>query len=83
MQLNCAPVCQSCKQLHVETGCPLDSNAVEALQPGELDLLFERVDHDPVYQKYEPVVLSRPTEAAGDIPGNTYNIRDRLVDHCI
>lgn len=75
MQVNCAPVCQSCEQLHVETRCPLDPNAKDALEPGDLNKMFERIISDPDLQQYEPVVLSRPSYVNGDTAENaTYQI---------
>ena len=47
--------------VHVENRCPLDPNAVDALQgPGSLDKLFERVAYAQEYQQYQPVVVSKP-----------------------
>jgi prolyl 4-hydroxylase len=51
---------------HVETRCPMDPEAKDALEPGDLDKLFERIVRDPYYKQYEPVVLSRPSYAQGD-----------------
>lgn len=63
MHMNCAPVCGTCDKLHVETRCPLDPDAVDAFaQPGDVNRLFERIVTDEQYQRYEPVVLSRPPE---------------------
>lgn len=68
MRTNCAPVCQTCDLLHVETRCPMDPNAVDALYPGDLDRMFERilVEHADM----EPRVVSRPTLAEGDSPSD-------------
>lgn len=75
MHINCAPVCRTCEQLHVETRCPLDAHAVDALYPGDLDKMFERITTEPSFKQYEPIVLSRPSYAFGDGPNNTtYNI---------
>lgn len=75
MHINCAPVCCTCEQLHVETRCPLDPDAVDALYPGDLDKMFERIIMEPGLQRYEPIVVSRPSYAPGDGPNNaTYNI---------
>ena len=53
----------------------MDPNAVDALEPGDLDKMFEKIVTDPAYQEFEPVVLSRPSYAPGDGPENaTYNI---------
>ena len=64
--VNCAPVCKSCEMKHVETRCPKDPEAKDALEPGDLDKLFEHIVTDPYYKQYDPVVLSRPTYAQGD-----------------
>ena len=81
MQVNCAPVCNSCEQLNIETRCPMDPNAVDALQPGDLNAMFERIVTDPAYQEFEPVVLSRPSYAPGDTPENaTYKIGIWMIE---
>jgi len=53
---------------HVETRCPLDPEAKDALEPGDLNKMFERIVTDPYYKQFEPVVLSRPDYAPGDTP---------------
>eukprot|EP00980_Cylindrotheca_fusiformis_P013382 scaffold3410_cov141-Cylindrotheca_fusiformis.AAC.25 len=62
MRLNCAPVCQSCEMLHIETRCPLDPDAVDALYPGDVNKLFERIAYSPEYKQYEPKIVSKPPE---------------------
>lgn len=75
MKINCAPVCKSCDQLNIETRCPMDADAVDALYPGDLNKMFECIVTDPAFKKYEPVVLSRPDYAPGDTADNaTYSI---------
>jgi prolyl 4-hydroxylase len=75
MQTHCAPMCQACEMLHVMTRCPRDVKAQAAVGPGDLNAIFERIVTDPYYQKYEPIVLSRPTYAPGDTPETaTYRI---------
>jgi prolyl 4-hydroxylase len=67
MSINCAPVCQTCELLHVETRCPLDPNAVDAFsKPGDVNAMFTRIISDPFYQQFGPKVLSRPDLAPGD-----------------
>lgn len=44
----------------------MDPEAKDALQPGDLDKMFERIVTDPYYKQFEPVVLSRPDYAPGD-----------------
>jgi len=75
MQVNCGPVCKSCDMLNVEKRCPMDPDAVDAIQPGDLNRMFERIVTDPYYKRYEPVVLSRPDLAPGDTAENaTYKV---------
>jgi hypothetical protein len=66
MTVNCAPVCESCEQLHVETRCPMDPDAIDVLYPGDLDTMFQGIITNPDFQQYEPKVLSRPEFALGD-----------------
>jgi prolyl 4-hydroxylase len=66
MTENCAPVCESCEQLHVETRCLMDPDAIDVLYPGDLDKMFRGIITNPDFQQYEPKVLSRPDYAAGD-----------------
>ena len=50
-----------------ENRCPLDQSGPRALaQPGDLYRMFERIVTDPQFAKYEPKVLSRPTNATVD-----------------
>jgi prolyl 4-hydroxylase len=66
-QINCAPVCMSCEKLHIDTRCPMDPRASNAWdRPGDLNAMFERIVHDPLYAPYQPKVLSRPYYAPGD-----------------
>jgi prolyl 4-hydroxylase len=69
MSVNCAPVCQTCELLHVETRCPLDpnANAMNAFaKPGDVNQLFTRIISDPFYLQFGLQVLSRPDLAPGD-----------------
>jgi prolyl 4-hydroxylase len=61
MKLNCAPVCFSCEELHVESKCALDPDAKNAWYPGDLNRMFERLTTDPAFEQYSPKVLSRPS----------------------
>ena len=75
MHTNCAPVCQSCEMLHVDTRCPLDPDEPNALEPGDVNKMFERIATDPWFKQYQPVVLSRPDFLPGDTAENaTYKI---------
>ena len=40
----------------------MDPNAINALYPGDLNKMFERIVNSPEYQKYEPKVVSQPPE---------------------
>jgi prolyl 4-hydroxylase len=66
MATNCGPVCQTCEQTSIFTKCPLDPNAKNALEPGDLDKLFERIISAEEYKQYEPKVWSRPYYKEGD-----------------
>ena len=66
MEKHCAPVCESCHQLTVETRCPIDPNAPIAWTPGALDEMFTNITTLTENQKYAPKVLSRPTVLEGD-----------------
>eukprot|EP00539_Tryblionella_compressa_P000048 CAMPEP_0178739980 /NCGR_PEP_ID=MMETSP0744-20121128/4345_1 /TAXON_ID=913974 /ORGANISM="Nitzschia punctata, Strain CCMP561" /LENGTH=397 /DNA_ID=CAMNT_0020392721 /DNA_START=74 /DNA_END=1267 /DNA_ORIENTATION=- len=62
MKVNCAPACRSCEKLDYKHRCPIDPNAVDALQPGDVNKLFERIANGEEYKQYEPIVMSRPPE---------------------
>lgn len=72
MRNYCAPMCEMC---NIHTGvptpsdldpeCPVDRSS-NAIRPGDLDKIFERIMANPDFQLYEPTVLSRPTLAEGD-----------------
>ena len=65
MNEHCAPACQTCHHHYWKVRCPLDPNAVDAIQPGGVDDLFESI-----ISKYknetapspQVQVLSRPLE---------------------
>ena len=54
----CAPACKSCHVLDYQHKCPVDKNAPVALQPHDLNGLFEKIVTDN--KQYSPVVLSKP-----------------------
>lgn len=66
MKAKCAPVCQSCDYLSIETRCPLDPNAEDALYPGDINKVFLRILTDEGIQQFEPKVVSRPNYLEGD-----------------
>lgn len=43
MEIHCAPVCGSCMLLDFNYRCPLDPDAKDALAPGDLNRMFERI----------------------------------------
>eukprot|EP00934_Nitzschia_sp_Nitz4_P008535 Nitzschia sp. Nitz4//scaffold47_size129522//15865//17730//NITZ4_003537-RA/size129522-snap-gene-0.192-mRNA-1//-1//CDS//3329552758//8525//frame0 len=60
MKKSCAPACLSCEYLSVEHRCPLDPNAKNAWEPGDLDAMFERLTAEPYLSKYSVEILSSP-----------------------
>lgn len=66
MKAKCAPVCKSCDYLSVETRCPLDPDAADALYPGDVTKMFNRIMEDPSIQQFEPRIVSRPNYLQGD-----------------
>ena len=61
MKINCAPVCHTCEELDYNVRCPLDPNATNALQPGDLHRMFERiVQNESFVQLFNVTVHSRP-----------------------
>jgi len=60
MNINCAPVCQTCDQLDFKVRCPLDPNAKNALEPGDLHRMFERIVKEKSSLSLNVTVLSRP-----------------------
>lgn len=80
MKTKCAPVCQSCDYLSIETRCPLDPNAVDALYPGDITKMFERILTEPSIQQYKPKIVSRPDYLEGDTAGTAdYKIGPWMV----
>jgi prolyl 4-hydroxylase len=68
MKVSCAAVCQSCDQLSRPTRCPVDPNAsrLSVWKPGSVNEFFQNMTTLKDNQKYEPVVLSRPTYINND-----------------
>ncbi|KAL3934784.1 MAG: hypothetical protein SGBAC_009567 [Bacillariaceae sp.] len=60
MEINCAPVCQSCEKLSVEGRCPLDPDAPVAWEKGDLNKMFEKLTQEPYLSEYSVEVLSSP-----------------------
>lgn len=61
MALQCAPSCQTCHKIDIKKRCPLDPDTKNALGPGDLNKIFERIVTDEEYAKYAPTVHSRPS----------------------
>ena len=59
MKLNCAPVCKTCELLDISTRCPWDDSLKDALLPGDLHRMFEKVSED---DSLNVTILSQPTE---------------------
>jgi len=67
MEVSCAPSCQTCEQIDIRNRCPLDPNAVDALYPGDLNAMFERITADDSESaRYGPTILSRPKRKTDD-----------------
>ena len=67
MTVNCAPVCQSCDQLSIETRCPIDLESMSnAWKPGDVNEFFTNLTTMEKYAQYEPRVLSCPSLLPGD-----------------
>jgi prolyl 4-hydroxylase len=58
----CAPLCQSCHFLDFNHRCPLDDSVSDAVAPGFLNEMFERIITDKTYQQqYTPIIISKPS----------------------
>ena len=81
MQTQCAPICKSCRMIDTSYRCShLFPATHNALYPGDLDKLFERIISEPGYQIYDPKVLSRPNYLPNDVPENAnYSVGMWLV----
>ena len=60
MQKLCAPSCGTCQVLDHKHRCPLNETEPEALKPGDLNKMFERILEDEYNQQYEPAAWSMP-----------------------
>jgi len=72
MQFHCAPVCATCIILDFNHRCPLDPDAKNALEPGDLNRMFERIvdgvplgdgkdEEGGVEEQWDAMVHSRPS----------------------
>ena len=59
-------MCHSCEYLSIEFRCPLDPDAPDAWQPGDLNAFFLNITTLPEFAKFEPHILSRPDYINGD-----------------
>lgn len=67
MKLHCAPACRTCEVIDFGHRCPMPENATDALGPGDLNAMFERVADDTGFTAELGLVvnvLSRPMEKA-------------------
>jgi len=77
MQMNCALACQSCLKLDIDYRCPLDPDAVDALEAGELNTMFENI-----VKLYNPTILSRPNvEEEEEEIGENVDVKEVRVNH--
>lgn len=60
MTLHCAPSCYSCDMVAFEARCPLNETVPQALYPGDLDRMFQKIATDDYYQQFTPTILSMP-----------------------
>lgn len=65
MKTICAPACHSCHYLSIETRCPIDPDAPDAWQPGDVDKMFEKLVQDPYLSKHNVNVISSPESTDG------------------
>ena len=65
MKRNCAPACFSCDYLSIEGRCPMDPNATNAWEPGDLDAMFRRLTAEPFLSEYSVEILSSPDTTGG------------------
>ena len=65
MKRNCAPACFSCDYLSIEARCPIDPNATNAWEPGDLNAMFTRLTSEPFLSQYSVEILSSPDTTGG------------------
>jgi len=58
MQQNCAPACHACHGLEYWRRCMKRPEDIDALEPGGISELFERIVKD--YTQYNPTIISKP-----------------------
>ena len=60
MRKECGPSCFSCDDLDFKKRCPFDPDAPVALNPGDLDALFQRIMTEPKLAQYTPKAIMQP-----------------------
>ena len=67
MTRKCAPMCETCDQVRLQTRCPpVDLQASKVWGSGSLDTMFINITTHSDYQKYNPQILSRPAKVEND-----------------
>lgn len=79
MKLQCAAVCQTCDNLAIENRCPLDPDAPNAWEAGDLHQFFVNITTLEEFQKYGPVIHSRPAKDGEEDPNEDYDIGPWVV----
>jgi hypothetical protein len=59
VKFKCGAACMSCEQFTIEGRCPVDPNAKNAWEPGDLNFMFERLTSEPYLSQYQVEILSR------------------------
>jgi prolyl 4-hydroxylase len=94
MQKFCAPSCGTCHSLDPKFRCPINDTEPEALTPGDLDKMFQRIINFDYYKQFEPSILSMPNPTQDQKEGGvvdgpwvvvldkflTYDECDRLIE---
>lgn len=81
MVVQCAPACQTCEMLDFHARCPHDPDEATALQPGDLNRMFERIVQ--TMDQYQPVILSQPNPTDPNIFDGPWvvTLENFLTDH--
>jgi ShK domain-like len=67
MRLRCPVACRTCHWLNAAERCRPDPHGVDALRPGDLDRMMERIVSDPdLVGRYGVEVVSRPASSSRD-----------------
>mmetsp|Transcript_2435 Transcript_2435/g.3594 ORF Transcript_2435/g.3594 Transcript_2435/m.3594 type:complete len:474 (-) Transcript_2435:172-1593(-) len=79
MKLQCAAVCHTCDNLDIAIRCPLDSDAPNAWEANDLHQFFVNITTLEEFQKYEPVIHSRPPNGEEEESSGTHGIGPWVV----